>query len=222
MIEHGCVAWVCIGFLWWPLRNLPQWMPNLALILFDPLRSELWNEWQSWFSMGALHGCAVVFCDDHFEIYHNECQIWHWFYLTHLDLNCEMIGNHDWTWVAWLCSGCLWWPLRNLPQWMPNLALILFNPLRSELWNDWQSWLSMGALHGCAVVFCDDHFEIYHNECQIWHWFYLTHLDLNCEMSGNHDWAWLSRMGVQWFSVMTTSKFTTMNAKFGIDSIWPT
>ena len=116
-------------------------------------------------------------------------------------------------WVAWVCSGFLWWPLRNLPQWMPNLALILFNPLRSELWNDWQSWLSMAELHGCAVVFCDDHFEIYHNECQIWHWFYLTHLDLNCEMIGNHDWAWVRRMGVHWLSVMTTSKFTTMNAK---------
>ena len=60
------------------------------------------------------------------------------------------------------------------------------------------------------------------NECQIEHRFYLTHLDLNCEMIGNHDWTWLMRMGVQWFSVMTASKFTTMNAKFGIDSIWPT
>ena len=111
---------------------------------------------------------------------------------------------------------------QHLPQWMPNWASIPSVPLRSELWNDWQSWLSMAELHGCAVVFCDDHFEIYHNECQIWHWFYLTHLDLNCEMIGNHNWAWLSCMGVQWFSVMTTSKFTTMNAKFGIDSIWPT
>ena len=132
-------------------------------------------------------------------------------------------------WVAWVCSGFLWWPLRNLPQWMPNLALILFDPLRSELWNDWQSWLSMSALHGCAVVFCDDRFEIYHNECQIWHWFYLTHLDLNCEMIGNHDWTWVRCMVVQWFSVMTTSKFITMNArcciaclipKFRIFSFW--
>ena len=61
------------------------------------------------------------------------------------------------------------WFLQHLPQWMPNLALILFDPLRSELWNDWQSWLSMAESHGCAVVFCDDHFEIYHNECQMLH-----------------------------------------------------